>query len=159
MAPLTLRRATEDDFAPLTMLWAEGWDAGHAKIAPEELVRLRTAASFHTRLRGYGDDLLVCGERGAPTGFVVLKPDKIDQFYVHPKQVGTGLAARLMAATQDALRARGTTTAHLECLADNLRGCAFYKKLGWQERGMEDIVVDTSKGPFKMTAMIFEKRL
>ena len=152
-----LRQATEDDFAPLTMLWAQGWDAGHAKSAPKALVKLRTAASFHARLRSFGDDLLVCGERGRPTGFVVLQTDKIDQFYVDPDQVGTGLAARLMEAAEDALRKRGTKTAYLECLSDNKRACAFYQKAGWVARGLEDITVDTSKGPFKMQAMIFQK--
>ncbi len=140
-----LRQATEDDFAPLTMLWAQGWDAGHAKSAPKALVKLRTAASFHARLRSFGDDLLVCGERGQPTGFVVLQTDKIDQFYVDPEQVGTGLAARLMEAAEDALRKRGTKAAYLECLSDNKRACGFYQKAGWVARGLEEITVDTSK--------------
>jgi len=145
MSALALRPATEDDFAPLTMLWAEGWDAGHAKIAPKELIRLRTAESFHLRLRGFGKDLLVIG---------------VDQFYVRQDQTGTGLAATLMNLVEAELLARGTTQAKLECLADNDRACAFYRKMGWQGRGMEDITVDTSKGPYVLPAMndIFSRR-
>jgi GNAT superfamily N-acetyltransferase len=156
---LSLRPATEDDFAPLTMLWAEGWDAGHAKIAPKELTRLRTAESFHLRLRGFGDGLRVIGERGDPVGFVALKPDKIDQFYVRQDKAGSGLATTLMGLAEAELAARGTHEATLECLADNDRACAFYRKMGWQALGMEDITVDTSKGPYVMPAMIFGKTL
>ncbi len=159
MSDYALRPATEDDFAPLTMLWAEGWDAGHAKIAPKELIRLRTADSFHLRLRNFGDDLLVIGERGDPLGFVALKPDQIDQFYVRQDQAGSGLAAKLMVLVEAELAARGTKEAKLECLADNDRACAFYRKMGWQPRGMEEITVDTSKGPFVLPAMIFGKTL
>lgn len=154
-----LRPATEDDFAPLTMLWAEGWDAGHAKIAPKELIRLRTAESFHLRLRGFGDNLLVIGERGTPLGFAALKRDQIDQFYIRQDQAGSGLASRLMALVEAELAARGTKEARLECLADNNRACAFYRKMGWQERGVEEITVDTSKGPYMLPAMIFGKTL
>jgi len=159
MSRLALRPATEDDFAPLTMLWAQGWDAGHAKIAPKELIRLRTAESFHLRLRGFGKNLLVIGERGDPLGFVALKTDQIDQFYVRQDQAGSGLAAQLMALAEAELVARGTTQAKLECLADNARACAFYRKMGWVENGMEDITVDTSKGPYVLPAMIFGKTL
>ena len=141
------------------MLWAQGWDAGHAEHAPKALLKLRTAASFHARLRGFGDDLLVCGPRGAPTGFVALRPDQIDQFYVGSDQVGTGLASKLMAASEAELRARGTKEAILECLAENSLACSFYEKAGWSARGVEEINVDTSKGPFRMKAMIFEKVL
>lgn len=159
MTDLKLRPATEDDYAPLTMLWAEGWDAGHAQIAPKELVRLRTAESFHMRLRGFGRDLLVIGERGDPIAFVALKKDQIDQFYVRQDKAGTGLAAKLMGLVEAELAARGTKDAKLECLADNDRACAFYRKMGWQAQGMEDITVDTSKGPYILPAMIFGKQL
>jgi ribosomal-protein-alanine N-acetyltransferase len=159
MSDLTLRPATEDDFAPLTMLWAEGWDAGHAKIAPKELIRLRTAESFHLRLRGFGDNLRVIGARGDPLGFVALKKDQIDQFYVRQDQAGSGLATTLMRLVEAELAARGTTEAKLECLANNDRACAFYRKMGWEGRGMEDITVDTSKGPYILPAMIFGKTL
>ena len=156
---MTLRPATEDDYAPLTVMWAEGWDAGHLPGAPKELVKLRTAASFHARLRGFGEDLLVMGPRGAPTGFVALKPDKIDQFYISLDQTGTGLAMTLMRAAEEELRKRGTVTATLECADDNHRAFAFYKKAGWSLRGLEMIAVDTAKGPFPMQAMILEKTL
>lgn len=155
----TLRSATEEDYAPLTIMWAEGWDAGHLPGAPKELVKLRTAASFHARLRGFGKDLRVMGPRGAPTGFVALKTDKIDQFYISLAQTGTGLAMTLMRAAEDELRARGTATASLECADDNLRALAFYQKAGWVQRGREAFTVDTSKGPFEMYGIILEKQL
>lgn len=155
----TLRSAAEEDYARLTIIWAEGWDVGHLPGAPKELVKLRTAASFHARLRGFGTDLRVMGPRGAPTGFVALKTDKIDQFYISLDQVGTGLAMTLMQAAEEELRIRGTTTASLECADDNHRAFAFYRKAGWAPRGREEITVDTSKGPFKLYAIILEKQL
>ncbi len=154
-----LRRATEDDFAPLTILWAEGWDAGHAKVAPKALVKLRTAASFHMRLRNFGDDLMVTGERGAPTGFVAFKGSHIDQFYVRGDQRGKGLAAKLMAAAEAELKARGITKGELDVSPGNERARAFYSKCGWTERGIEETTVDTSKGPFKLQLHVYEKLL
>ena len=154
-----LRRATEDDFAPLTILWAEGWDAGHAKIAPKALIKLRTAASFHVRLRNFGNDLLVTGERGDPLGFVALKGNHIDQFYVRGDQRGKGLAAKLMQAAEAELSKRGHETGILEVSPGNDRACAFYEKCGWTERGIEEATVDTSEGPFKLQLHVYEKTL
>ena len=154
-----LRAATEDDFAPLTMLWAEGWDAGHAKIAPKALIKLRTADSFHLRLRGFGDDLRVTGERGDPTGFVAFKGNHIDQFYIRADQRGTGLAAKQMDAAEAELARRGHETAQLEVSPGNDRAFAFYTKRGWVEQGIEEATVDTSKGPFKLQLHIFTKSL
>ena len=154
-----LRRATEDDFAPLTMLWAEGWDAGHLANAPKALTKLRTAASFHMRLRGFGDDLRVTGERGDPTGFVAFKGNHIDQFYVRADQRGAGLAKDLMQAAEAELKARGHAVGLLDCAQGNERARAFYAKLGWVERGLEEITVDTSSGPFTLTAHVYEKAL
>lgn len=157
--PAPLRPATEDDFAPLTILWAEGWDAGHAAHSPKALFRLRTAASFHARLRAFGDDLRLTGPRGSPTGFVVLKGDHIDQFYVRADQMGSGLATRLMAAAEAELRLRGIRTGFLDCAIGNARARAFYTKAGWTERGVEDLTVDTSKGPYSLPLMVYEKEL
>ena len=154
-----LRAATEDDFAPLTILWAEGWDAGHLEHAPKALTKLRTAASFHTRLRGFGEDLLVCGERGAPTGFVAFKGDHIDQFYVRGDQRGKGLAQKLMAAAEAELHRRGYDKGVLDVALRNDRARAFYTKCGWTERGIEEAFVDTSDGPFKLDLRVFEKDL
>ncbi len=154
-----LRRATEDDFAPLTILWAEGWDAGHLAHAPKALVKLRTAASFHQRLRAFGNDLLVVGERGAPTGFVAFKGDHIDQFYIRLDQQGKGLARKLMQAAEAELQARGHAKGVLDCATGNDRAAAFYKKAGWVMRGVEEITVDTTKGSYTLPAMVFEKQL
>lgn len=154
-----LRFATEDDFAPLTMLWAEGWDAGHAAISPKALVKLRTADSFHLRLRGFGDNLMVTGTRGDPTGFVAFKGNHIDQFYVRANQRGKGLAAQLLQAAEAELTRRGHTTGQLEVTPGNDRAFAFYTKHGWVDHGIAQAMVDTSKGPFKIDLHIFEKSL
>lgn len=156
---MMLRRATEDDFAPLTMLWAEGWDTGHLNHAPKALIKLRTADSFHQRLRGFGDDLKVVGPRGEPTGFVAFKANSIDQFYVRADQIGTGLAADLLAAAEAELEARGHKIARLDCGTGNDRARRFYNKNGWTEIGIEDATVDTSQGPFVLPLILFSKQL
>ncbi len=154
-----LRPATEDDFAPLTMLWAEGWDAGHLDHAPKALIKLRTAESFRLRLRGFGDDLQVIGPRGAPTGFVAFKKNSIDQFYLRADQIGTGLASELLAAAETELLNRGHKTGRLDCGVGNDRARRFYNKCGWEEMGIEDASVDTSKGPFILPLILFFKEL
>lgn len=154
-----LRQATEEDFAPLTTIWAEGWDAGHLPGAPKGLIKLRTAQNFHTRLRGFGKDLYVAGPRGDPTGFVVILQDKIDQFYIRLDQRANGFARRLIEAAEEMLRAHGIQTAVLECFPENARARRFYEKSGWSVRGPARILVDTQKGPFPLDVILYEKML
>ncbi len=49
-----------------------------------------------------------------------------------PPLQGSGIGARMMAAAEDAIRARGVGRAELEVERDNAAGKRFYRRLGWR---------------------------
>ncbi len=153
---VTLRFAEPDDLDALAQLWSDGWQIGHRDVVPDALARLRTLPSFRARLQVGLADALTSGPIGRPSCFVMLKDAEIDQFYVAPKHVGSGLAARLMAATEVVLRDRGIARAHLICTEGNDRATRFYQRHGWVEVARGDTLVP---GPFTLRVIRFEKSL
>ncbi|MFO7806225.1 MAG: GNAT family N-acetyltransferase [Paracoccaceae bacterium] len=153
---IALRSAVPDDLDALAQLWCDGWQIGHRDVVPDSLARLRTLPSFRARLEAGPGDVLTSGPIGRPTCFVMLKDAEIDQFYVAPRYVGSGLAADLMAATETALRDRGIARAHLICTEGNDRAMRFYQRHGWVEVSRGDAIVP---GPFTLRVIRFEKSL
>lgn len=154
-----LRAPVGTDLDPLSDLWFEGWINGHKAIVPPELTALRTRENFRARLIDKWDQTFVTGPEGAPTGFVRLIGNEVDQFYVHPSAVGTGLAAKLMAASEAELSAQGVKDAFLICSVGNDRAARFYTKSGWTNTGAIRAEVTTSAGPFALDVWRFEKTL
>ena len=54
---------------------------------------------------------------------------------VHPTQKGSGFAAAMVNEALDCLRADGVKRVELQVEADNPRGVAFYRKLGFELEG------------------------
>lgn len=67
-------------------------------------------------------------------GTVALSADRgeVYGFYAHPDAWGSGVAAALMAVSEDHLRQIGFINAVLWVLRDNPRAHAFYRKANWQ---------------------------
>ncbi|GGL52073.1 GNAT family N-acetyltransferase [Wenxinia marina] len=154
-----LRPLTGAEIDATARMWASGWRDAHLTIVPEELARLRTLPDFRRRLADSVGDCLIAGAEGAPEGFVRLIGDELDQFYVAAALRGTGYAARLMAAAEDALRARGVREAHLICTVGNDRAARFYAREGWRNAGVVNVRVETSEGPFPLDVWRFDKTL
>ncbi|MBM3728388.1 MAG: GNAT family N-acetyltransferase [Acidobacteria bacterium] len=55
----------------------------------------------------------------------------IDILAVDQTEQGKGLGREMLRAMLDHLRGRGAQAAHLECLADNLKGNSLYESEGW----------------------------
>ena len=79
----------------LARLWHEGWQDGHAHLAPPGLVAARTVERFRERLAAALSDTFVTGPHGAPDGFFILRGDELYQFFV-------ARAARLLPAQAEA---------------------------------------------------------
>ena len=153
---LTLRPVTAGEIEALTDLWHQGWIAGHQSIVPEGLLAFRTRADFRDRIAQSLDSCYTTDDLDV---FIRLKGDELDQFYVHPERIGSGLGARLMRASEALLAARGTTRAYLIASVGNDRAIGFYRRMGWDEIGTRTEAVETRDGPFKMAVVRFEKSL
>ncbi|MBB4260293.1 GNAT superfamily N-acetyltransferase [Bradyrhizobium sp. CIR3A] len=94
---MQVRPADSTEIDHLAQLWHDAWHGSHAHLAPPELVRLRTLASFRDRLAVMLVDICVVGPSGAPLGLCALKSDELYQLFVSPTAHGTGVAAALIA--------------------------------------------------------------
>ena len=156
---MQVRWADAAEIDHLARLWHDIWHETQARLAPPELIRLRTLESFRERLQAALQDIRVAGPRGAPVGFCVLKGDELDQLFVSPEVRGSGVGAALIADAEARLSARGVETAWLACAIGNDRAARFYEKSGWRLEGTVVNPAETSSGPFPMAVWRFEKRL
>ncbi len=126
---------------------------------PAALEALRSPDDFLRRIRRHRAQILVTGPVGAPTGFLRINGDELDQFYVAPDRIGSGFAARLMAAAEARMAAAGVRDAWLACTVGNTRAARFYARAGWVDAGVRPLAVETAEGPFTLSVWRFEKRL
>jgi GNAT superfamily N-acetyltransferase len=156
---MQVRPVDAGEIDQLARLWHDVWHESHGPLAPAELVRLRTLASFRDRLAGALPDVRVVGLAGAPLGFCALKGDELYQLFVSREAHGTGVAAALIADAEARLVARGVELAWLACAVGNSRAARFYEKSGWRMAGTFVMLSETSNGPFPVDQWRYEKRL
>ncbi|MBR1177809.1 GNAT family N-acetyltransferase [Bradyrhizobium sp. KB893862 SZCCT0404] len=156
---MQVRPASTGEIDHLAQVWHDAWHGSHAALAPPELVRLRTLASFRDRLAVMLPGISVAGPAGAPLGFCAIRNDELYQLFVSSLAHGTGVAAALIADAEARLAARGVELAWLACAIGNNRAARFYEKSGWRNAGQFVMMSDTSNGPFPVDQWRFEKRL
>ena len=73
--------------------------------------------------------------RSTIMGFAVIRGEQLEleHLYVDSTAYGTGLAAQLLEASEQALAGRGCTTAQLVVAWQNKRAISFYEKHGWRK--------------------------
>jgi dephospho-CoA kinase len=91
-------------------------------------------------------EVLVADVAGRIVGFQVIEPfvtytltmNHVAHFgtYVHPDYRGRGIGRRLAEATLEFARKHGYEKAVIYVLADNLGGLAYYRSLGFEEKGV-----------------------
>ena len=99
------------------------------------------------------------GPIGQPQGFIRIIGDELEQFYVEPNAIGQGLGRRLMDASEAELAKRGILRPYLICSTGNTRAAGFYVQMGWDNKGVNWVDVETSDGPFSVEVIRFEKSL
>jgi ribosomal protein S18 acetylase RimI-like enzyme len=156
---MIFRPAETDDLDALAQLWFDGWQDGHAHIAPAGLTKARTLESFRERLGAAMADLFVIGAPGAPIAFVMLNDDELYQFYVGRAARGSNVAPALMRAAETELARRGYTDVWLACAVGNDRAARFYDKSGWRNAGTRVSRLDTPGGVFEIDIWRYEKAL
>ena len=156
---MQVRPADAGEIDHLAQVWHDAWHGSHAALAPPELIRLRTLASFRDRLAVMLPNISVAGPAGAPLGFCAIRNDELYQLFVSSQAHGTGVAAALIADAEARLAARGVELAWLACAIGNNRAARFYEKSGWRNAGKFVMMSETSNGPFPLDQWRFEKRL
>ena len=134
---MIIRPATQEDYPVLADLWFDSWMS--IGISNEtDLPRDGVRARFHVDAAEKWQ--LFAAERGgALVGFLALVPaeQRIDQIFVAPEAIGTGIGARLMAHAKSLLPKHIVLATH----TDNRRARAFYEHHGFTlERTEEDPV-------------------
>lgn len=120
----------------------ERYIAGHFGAARQEQElragrMLTLVAEVDGRPAGYAQ--LTHGD--APDGVAGAAPMEIVRFYVERSWHGHGVAQRLMAAADEAARARGARTLWLGVWERNPRAIAFYRKCGFRDVGTQIFVL------------------
>jgi ribosomal protein S18 acetylase RimI-like enzyme len=134
-ASVVLRPARADDAETIAEIWRQGWRDGHLGHVPQELVDIRTEASFATRSLERIPDATVATVDGAVVGFIMVVDDEVEQIYVSPAHFGKGVAGALMTEAESQVAASGHDVAWLAVAIGNTRARAFYEKTGWVNVG------------------------
>lgn len=156
---MEVRPAVEAELDALAALWYDAWRDAHLGLVPDDLVRVRTRASFRRRLHDALVDLRVVGRPGAPLGFNLVKDDELYQLFVAAAARGTGVAQALIADAEERLAANGVETAWLACAIGNHRAARFYEKCGWRRVGVITNFAETELGTLAVDVWRYEKRL
>ncbi len=154
-----IRKPIQSELPALTQLWYDGWQTAHVDHVPASLTAIRTFESFALRLQAHFDNIRVIGEVGTPLGLCIIKGAEIYQLFVSPKAQGTGAASLLITDGLARIHADGHTTAHLDVIPENPRAIAFYEKLGWRQKGVETVMLDTLTDPYPMPCLVMTKEL
>ena len=143
-ASVALRPARADDAETIAEIWRQGWRDGHLGHVPQELVDIRTEASFATRSLERIPDATVATVDGAVVGFIMVVDDEVEQVYVSSGARGTGVADELMREAERQVRTNGHTEAWLAVVAGNARARAPYERAGWADEGTFDYAAAAS---------------
>ena len=171
----TIRRAVPGDAAALAELGARTFrDAFEADNTPDDMAlylassygpdlqsaELRNAgivtllAEDETRLAGYSQ----LREGPAPDCVGGPRPIELWRFYVERAWQGRGVAQMLMAATIEAAAARGAGTVWLSVWERNHRAQAFYRKIGFEDRGEKAFILGTDRQTDRVMALALSQQ-
>jgi GNAT superfamily N-acetyltransferase len=156
---VTLRAAQAEDAGEIAEIWHVGWQDGHLGFVPQELVDVRTEASFRTRASERLSDTTVATVDGAVAGFVMVVDDEVEQVYVGAGYRGTGVAKVLLDEAERQVRANGHGKAWLAVVAGNARARAFYERAGWVDEGHFDYAAAAEDGPVAVPCRRYTKVL
>ena len=138
MSDLEVRAARADDAKAVAEIWEQGWRDGHLGNVPDELVALRTPASFAMRAADRVADTTVATVAGEVAGFVMVVGAEVEQVYVSARHRGSGIANTLLVEAERQVAAGGHPKAWLAVAPGNARARRFYERQGWVDEGRFD---------------------
>ncbi len=121
---------------------------GHAEPVPAV-----DALHYADLIENHADQVYVAEVQGSIVGYLALQtgahlviegrnPIQLWQLYVVPTFHGSGVAAQLMRAAQDHAREHGHDVMWLGVSEHNMRGMTFYRKHGFEARGVHQVGSD-----------------
>ncbi|MEX0840322.1 MAG: GNAT family N-acetyltransferase [Parvibaculum sp.] len=155
---ITIRRAGAGDIPALARVWHDAWHAGHAHLDPEIAVG-RPFPFFEQRMGSTLERCIAALVGDEIVGFAGWEGDGIGQVFVLPAWHGRGVAAPLLKAAEDVLRADGHVRIWLQCRVGNDRARAFYEKHGWSIAAVVDADIGTVAGREPILVWRMEKAL
>ena len=135
---IAIRPAEGGDAEKIAEIWHRGWHDAHDGHVPEELVEIRTEASFFERAPRRIADTTVATVDGTVAGCGMVADDEVEQVFVSAAARGTGVADALMQEAERQVRENGHETAWLAVVAGNARARRFYERAGWLDEGPFD---------------------
>jgi GNAT superfamily N-acetyltransferase len=122
--PLEIRRATTTDAGPIADVYLDSFHATYAfpLAHTDDQVRawIRDAVVADP-------EMWVATEAGRVVGMMVVAPDDLDQLYVAPDRLGTGIGRRLL----DTAKERSPSGLTLYTFVVNERARRFYERNGF----------------------------
>jgi ribosomal protein S18 acetylase RimI-like enzyme len=154
-----LRRALPEDAPSIALIWHQGWRDGHLGFVPDELIAVRTEASFRTRASQRIGDTTVAVVAGQVAGFVMVVEDEVEQVYVAGHHRGSGVADALLAEAEREIGNGGHPRAWLAVVTGNARARRFYERSGWSDGGVFDYVAESVEGPIRVPCHRYVKEV
>ena len=137
MPAYSIRPARAEDAGAVARIWTDGWHDGHLGNVPDELVAVRTPASFQTRAaERVADTTVAVAPADVIAGFVMVDDDEVEQVFVASDHRGSGVAGLLLAEAERLVAANGHHRAWLAVVDGNMRARRFYERCGWTDDGM-----------------------
>lgn len=139
LASLSFRPASDADAAVLHRIYSDPMTAPHMGFDPCDLEALRSLLAAMCR----DETLMVCETLGRVVGVYRLEllghrlshVARIGAVAVTAEAIGTGLAGAMVEHAIGQAAERGATRVELTVAADNARGIAFWRKLGFEVEG------------------------
>ena len=139
---ISIRRARSEDASDLSSVFDAAWREAYRGVVPavalERLIARRgprwwlstVARERPLAVLDVGEKVAGyvsygrCRDRGLPAD------GEIDELYLAPEYQGLGFGRRLLKAAINDLGHRGAKRVAIWCLAENERGCDFYRRMG-----------------------------
>jgi ribosomal protein S18 acetylase RimI-like enzyme len=155
---VTLRPAVAGDVDVIADIWHRGWRDGHVGHVPDALLPHRQFSDFLRRVPPRIPDTTVATIDGRVVGFVALKGDEVEHFYVALDARGTGVADALMRHAEQVIAGRAEF-AWLSVVEGNTRARRFYEKAGWRDTGPFEYHAEIEGGTLPVPCHRYEKRV
>ncbi|WP_407889923.1 GNAT family N-acetyltransferase [Levilactobacillus sp. N40-8-2] len=162
---MKIRKARrDDDFQAVAQLYLDVWQATYAQLLPAKFLAQLTTSTWHPERR-WQATWLVFDDTGQLIGSCAAGPARdsdqvgwgeVYSIYIRPSQQHKGVGKQVMTASLMALRATFTQV-YVEVLAANQGAQAFYRQLGFTQKGAVQVRT-VPQGKLSVVRMVLHLR-
>ena len=129
-----IRRARASDIGQVAALYHAVWHETQAPFMPPAEIIHRSMEFFVHRMTVLLHSTLVTEQNGEITAFSAWRGHLLGQLFLATPHPGTGIASRLIIASEIEMAKEGTAEAELQCVVGNERARCFYERMGWLQQ-------------------------